>query len=82
MMCGLQGSGKTTHSAKLGRLLKTKGHAAAGGACDIYRPPPPPRAGEVGKRRGGVLGLGWGKENQKNSAKAPATPHPKTAMTL
>ena len=26
MMCGLQGSGKTTHSAKLGKYLKSKGH--------------------------------------------------------
>ena len=25
MMCGLQGSGKTTHSAKLGKYLKSKG---------------------------------------------------------
>ena len=38
MMCGLQGSGKTTHSAKLAKYLKTKGHRPMLVACDIYRP--------------------------------------------
>ena len=38
MMCGLQGSGKTTHAAKLAKLLKTKGHRPLLVACDIYRP--------------------------------------------
>lgn len=38
MMCGLQGSGKTTHSAKLARYLKGKGHRPLLVACDIYRP--------------------------------------------
>ena len=38
MMCGLQGSGKTTHSAKLGKWLKSKGHRPMLVACDIYRP--------------------------------------------
>lgn len=38
MMCGLQGSGKTTHSAKLGRMLKSKGHRPLLVACDVYRP--------------------------------------------
>ncbi len=38
MMCGLQGSGKTTHSAKLAKLLKSQGHRPLMVACDIYRP--------------------------------------------
>ena len=38
MMCGLQGSGKTTHSAKLARLLRSKGHRPMLVALDIYRP--------------------------------------------
>jgi signal recognition particle subunit SRP54 len=38
MMCGLQGSGKTTHSGKLGKLLKSQGHRPLLVACDIYRP--------------------------------------------
>ena len=38
MMCGLQGSGKTTHSAKLAKYLKKKGSRPLLVACDIYRP--------------------------------------------
>lgn len=38
MMCGLQGSGKTTHSAKLAKYLKAQGHRPMLVACDIYRP--------------------------------------------
>lgn len=38
MMCGLQGSGKTTHSAKLAKMLKKEGHRPLLAACDIYRP--------------------------------------------
>lgn len=38
MMCGLQGSGKTTHSAKLALKLKKEGHRPMLVACDIYRP--------------------------------------------
>ncbi|MBQ2758885.1 MAG: signal recognition particle protein [Clostridia bacterium] len=38
MMCGLQGSGKTTHSAKIAKMLKGKGHRPLLVACDIYRP--------------------------------------------
>lgn len=38
MMCGLQGSGKTTHAAKLAKLLKKEGHRPMLAACDIYRP--------------------------------------------
>ena len=38
MMCGLQGSGKTTHAAKLAKLLKKEGHRPLLAACDVYRP--------------------------------------------
>ena len=39
LMVGLHGSGKTTSTAKLGRLLKKKGYAKPFAvACDIYRP--------------------------------------------
>lgn len=38
MLCGLQGSGKTTHAAKLAKLLKKEGHHPLLVACDIYRP--------------------------------------------
>jgi len=38
MMVGLHGSGKTTTSAKLGKLLAKKGFKPALIACDVYRP--------------------------------------------
>ncbi|HPG92474.1 MAG TPA: signal recognition particle protein [Clostridia bacterium] len=38
MMCGLQGSGKTTMCAKLGLYLKKQGKRPLAVACDIYRP--------------------------------------------
>jgi len=39
LMAGLQGSGKTTASAKLARFLKTKhSSSVAMAACDVYRP--------------------------------------------
>ncbi len=38
MMCGLQGSGKTTHAAKLAKHFKAQGKRPLLVACDIYRP--------------------------------------------
>ncbi|MDB6095029.1 MAG: signal recognition particle protein [Verrucomicrobia bacterium] len=38
MMVGLHGSGKTTSTAKLGKLLKKRGYRPLVAACDIYRP--------------------------------------------
>ncbi len=38
MLCGLQGSGKTTHAGKLAKFLKGQGHRPLLVACDIYRP--------------------------------------------
>ena len=38
LMCGLQGSGKTTHSAKLARMFRKQGRNPLLVACDIYRP--------------------------------------------
>ncbi|MDR0919124.1 MAG: signal recognition particle receptor subunit alpha, partial [Oscillospiraceae bacterium] len=38
MMCGLQGSGKTTHCAKLAKYFKKEGHRPLLVACDVYRP--------------------------------------------
>lgn len=50
MMCGLQGSGKTTHSAKLAKLLKKEGHRPLLAACDIYRPAAINQLQVVGKK--------------------------------
>ncbi len=38
LFCGLQGSGKTTHAAKLALMLKNQGHRPLLAACDVYRP--------------------------------------------
>lgn len=38
MMVGLQGSGKTTHSAKLAGMYKKQGKKPLLVACDVYRP--------------------------------------------
>ncbi len=38
MMCGLQGSGKTTHCAKIAKRLKGENHRPLLVACDVYRP--------------------------------------------
>ncbi|MDE6963497.1 MAG: signal recognition particle receptor subunit alpha, partial [Lachnospiraceae bacterium] len=38
MMCGLQGAGKTTTTAKIAGKLKLKGKNSLLVACDVYRP--------------------------------------------
>lgn len=38
MMCGLQGAGKTTATAKIAGKLKSKGRRPLLVACDVYRP--------------------------------------------
>ncbi len=38
MMVGLQGAGKTTHSAKIAMHMKSKGKSPLLVACDVYRP--------------------------------------------
>lgn len=38
MMTGLQGAGKTTHSAKLAAYMKKQGKSPMLAACDVYRP--------------------------------------------
>ncbi len=38
MLCGLQGSGKTTHSAKIALYLKKKNKKVLLAACDLQRP--------------------------------------------
>jgi len=52
MMCGLQGSGKTTHAAKIAKMLKGKGHRPLLVACDIYRPAAIKQLQVVGEQAG------------------------------
>ena len=69
LMCGLQGSGKTTHSGKLAKLLKSKGHRPLLVACDIYRPAAIDQLCVVGERAG-VPVFKMGTENPVKIAKA------------
>ncbi len=52
MMCGLQGSGKTTHSAKITKMLKKQGHRPLLVACDVYRPAAIKQLQVVGEQAG------------------------------
>ncbi len=52
MMCGLQGSGKTTHSAKLALHFKGQGKRPLLVACDVYRPAAIDQLKVVGERAG------------------------------
>jgi len=69
LMCGLQGSGKTTHSGKLAKLLKSKGHRPLLVACDIYRPAAIDQLCVVAERAG-VPVFQMGTENPVKIAKA------------
>ena len=50
MMCGLQGSGKTTHSAKLAKMFRKQGKRPLLVACDVYRPAAIQQLQVVGKQ--------------------------------
>lgn len=52
MMCGLQGAGKTTHSAKLAKYFIKQGHRPLLVACDIYRPAAIDQLKTVGEQAG------------------------------
>lgn len=52
MLCGLQGSGKTTHAAKLALMLKNQNHRPLLVACDIYRPAAIDQLKVVGEKAG------------------------------
>jgi len=52
MMCGLQGSGKTTHSAKLAAYYRRLGRRPILVACDVYRPAAIDQLKIVGEKAG------------------------------
>ena len=62
LMCGLQGSGKTTHAAKLARYFKEKeGCRPLLIACDVYRPAAIEQLKIVGEKAGAkVFEMGQG----------------------
>ena len=69
MMCGLQGSGKTTHSAKLAKMLREKqNRRPLLVACDIYRPAAIDQLKVVGEKAGAPV-FEMGTENPVKIAK-------------
>ena len=50
MLCGLQGSGKTTMCGKLALMLKKQGKRPLLVACDIYRPAAIDQLKQIGKQ--------------------------------
>lgn len=61
MMCGLQGSGKTTHCAKIAKYYLKKGHRPLLVACDVYRPAAIEQLKIVGEQAGvSVFEMGAG----------------------
>jgi signal recognition particle subunit SRP54 len=52
MLCGLQGSGKTTHAAKLAAMFKKQGKRPLLVACDVYRPAAIKQLQIVGEKAG------------------------------
>ncbi|MCL1824200.1 MAG: signal recognition particle protein [Oscillospiraceae bacterium] len=62
MLCGLQGAGKTTHTAKLAKHLKSMNRRPLLVACDIYRPAAIDQLKVVGEKAGAKV-FEMGKEN-------------------
>ena len=52
LMCGLQGAGKTTTTAKIAGKLKKKGRRPLLAACDIYRPAAIEKKKKNGEKQG------------------------------
>ena len=69
MMVGLQGSGKTTHAAKLAGMYKKQGKRPLLVACDIYRPAAIKQLEVVGGQLG-IPVFQMGQENPVKIAKA------------
>ena len=65
MMVGLQGSGKTTASAKLAYLLKNQGHSPLLAACDTHRPAAADQLATLGGEIGVSVFRGDGKDAVK-----------------
>lgn len=65
MMVGLQGSGKTTASAKLAYLLKSQGHSPLLAACDTHRPAAADQLATLGGEIGVSVFRGDGKDAVK-----------------
>ena len=68
MLCGLQGNGKPTHAAKLGKWFLKQGNRPLLVACDVYRPAAIDQLQVVGKQAG-VPVFAMGTEKPEEIAK-------------
>ncbi len=73
MMVGLHGSGKTTSTAKLGRLLKKRGYRPFTVACDVYRPAAidPARRSSRSRRTSGFTPTGNRRMCPRSASRGP-----------
>ena len=70
LMAGLQGSGKTTHAAKLAQYLQTKkGKKVMLAACDVYRPAAIEQLRVLGEQVGAKVYLGLEESDPVKKAK-------------
>ena len=72
MLCGLQGSGKTTHAAKLAKYFKDNGRRPLLVACDIYRPAAIEQLKVVGEKAGVIVFEKGTQKPEKTAAEAVA----------
>ena len=68
MLCGLQGNGKTTHAAKLGKWFLKQGNRPLWVACDVYRPAAIDQL-QGGGKQAGVPVFAMGTEKPEEIAK-------------
>ncbi len=82
MMCGLQGAGKTTTTAKLAGKFKLKGKKSLLVACDVYRPAAIKQL-EINGEKQGVPVFSMGDKNKPvNIAKAAVEHAAKNGMNV
>lgn len=82
LMCGLQGAGKTTTTAKLAGKFKQKGRKPLLAACDVYRPAAIEQLQINGEKQGvPVFSMGSGHKPQ-NIAKAAVEHAQKNGFNL
>ncbi len=78
LLVGLQGSGKTTFSAKLAKYLKSKGKNPILAACDIYRPAAIEQLRILGKQIDIPV---YSDDNEKDALKIASAAADKARMT-
>ena len=82
LMAGLQGSGKTTATGKLARMLREQGSSVAVAACDVYRPAAVEQLITVGAQAGvDVYEQGTDRNPRPRSPGGPPTARSQRART-